>query len=157
MTCSAAQRRLSTERDGTLPSSERAALASHLAECSDCRQAQAALTAVVEHWRTATKHVAVPDSQRAWQDIRREIRATSSPQRQGLPRWALPATATAVLLFAATLAPRWLHQAKPPTAAGVEIARADFVETANDTSSMVYVDDKSGWLVIWAVDNRDKM
>lgn len=160
MNCRAAQRLLSADRDDTLASSERAALEAHVAGCADCRRERAVVAGAVESWRAASKRVAIPDSERAWQDIRREIRTTgptNSPEHRGLPRWVFPAVVAAALVFAATLAPRWLSDAGPPATNRLEIARADFVETASDTSSMVYVDDKSGWLVIWAVNDRDKM
>ncbi|MEO7415180.1 MAG: hypothetical protein ABIZ81_17695 [Opitutaceae bacterium] len=37
------------------------------------------------------------------------------------------------------------------------VARADFVETPQNTSSIVYGDDKSVWLVVWAVTDNDKL
>lgn len=118
------------------------------------------MATAIQSLQAASARVSVPDSQRAWEDIRREIRTTApagSKERRMLPRWTLPLTAAAALALAATLAPRWLSNAGTPGTNRPEIARADFVETAKDTSSMVYVDDKSGWLVIWAVDNHDKM
>jgi predicted anti-sigma-YlaC factor YlaD len=160
MNCHAAQRLLSAERDGALASSERASLDAHVAECGECRQMRTAIAAAVESLRAASAQIAVPDADRAWQDIRRAIRTTApagSRERGAFPRWTLPLTVAAALALAATLAPRWLGNPVPTNTARLEVARADFVETATNTSSMVYVDDKSGWLVVWAVDDKDKM
>ena len=162
MNCHSAQRLMSAERDGALAHSERATLASHVATCGECRQKQTAWAAAGEQLRTANARVAVPDPERAWQDIRREIRITASAgsgalEKRLVPRWTFPVAAAATLAIAATLAPRWFGDAATENRAPLAVARADFVETATDTSSMVYVDDKSGWLVVWAVDERDKM
>ena len=160
MNCRTAQRLLSAERDGALASHERADLEGHVAACAECRQARSVAAAAVDHWRTAQARVALPDAERAWQDIHREIRRSTPANAAGsrwLPRWTIPIAAAAALVFAATQAPRWLHDADPSTNARPQIARADFVETAADASSMVYVDDKSGWLVVWAVSDNDKL
>jgi predicted anti-sigma-YlaC factor YlaD len=161
MNCHAAQRLLSAERDGALASHERADLEGHLAECGDCRQARSAITAAIDRWRTSTARVKVPDAERAWQDIHREIRLSSPEKKRetqwAVPRWTLPMTAAAALIVAAIAAPRWFGgsiSAPTQTVAKLETARADFVEVANNASSVVYVDDKSGWLVVWAVNDK---
>ena len=153
MNCRSVQRLLSAERDGASAPSGRAALASHLAECADCRRFQTVIAEAPEAWRSSTASVMVPDGERAWQAVRREIRsggvttgATSTPW---FARWALPVGAAAALaVVAVVLAPRW--RSVPVTAPVV--ARADFVEVGGASSPLVYVDDKSGWLVVWAPD-----
>ena len=90
----------------------------------------------------------VPDEERAWQDIHREIRSAHPAgvrAWRGLGRWALPLGAAAALAAVALLVPSWNEEAASPM-----VARADYVEVAGDASSVVYVDDKSGWLVVWA-------
>ena len=159
MNCRSAQRLMSSERDGALPAAERADLAAHVAACASCQRARASVAAAVDEWRSSSARIAVPDVERAWQDIRREIR-TSAPSKArtwwGLPRWTLPLAAAAGLIVAATvMVPPWLAPSEPPQkTARLETARADFVEVANNSSSVVYVDDKSGWLVVWAVNDK---
>jgi anti-sigma factor RsiW len=146
MNCHSAQRLLSAERDGALPTGERAGLAAHVAGCAECRRFTAALRGVGEQLKTAAERVAVPDEERAWHDIRRELRATQ-PARSWwqLGRWALPLGAAAALAAVAVIGPSWTDEEGPQF-----VARAEFVEVSGDASSMVYVDDKSGWLVVWA-------
>lgn len=165
MNCRTAQRLLSAERDGALTPAERAGLDAHLAECAECRQARAAIAAAITGWQQATARVEVPDVEVAWQDIRREIRQSQPEKSEAAARrgWAVPALwrwsvslgAAAALAAVLALGPSWMEDSPEPTVAvaRAETARADFVEVAKDSSSMVYVDDKSGWLVVWAVDD----
>src|SRR5205814_2001221 len=100
MNCHAARRLIFAERDGALTPEERAALGAHLMVCPDCRQARAALVAVIDDWRAATKAVQAPDAERAWQDIARAIRADrekKTSSRGNLLRWSLPLAAAAAL------------------------------------------------------------
>lgn len=164
MNCHAAHRLLSAERDGTLATRERADLDSHLAECGDCRRARANIGAAIDGWRTSTAAIATPDVERAWHDIRREIRGAGSEKGHpawGISRWAVPLAAAAAIAIGAVTVPRFLTNpdttASTATVAKLEKARADFVEVPNNASSMVYVDDKSGWLVVWAVNDTDKL
>lgn len=148
MNCHSAQRLLSAERDGALPPGERAGLAAHVAGCAECRRFEAALRGVGEEMHAAAGRVTVPDEERAWHDIRRELRATSPAASRAwwnLGRWALPLGAAAALAAVAVIGPSWTDEDGPQL-----VARAEFVEVAGDASSMVYVDDKSGWLVVWA-------
>ena len=159
MNCRAAQRLLSAERDGPLENSERVKLEAHIGGCRECRQARAVVSAAVSEWRRSSAAIAVPDAERAWQDIRREIRTSAPADTRGsrvLPRWTLPLTAAAAVV-AGTTAFRWFGDSTPPLATSLEVARADFVETAPNTSSVVYVDDKSGWLVVWSVNDNDAL
>jgi predicted anti-sigma-YlaC factor YlaD len=160
MTCRTAQRLLSAERDRPLGDSERVDLEAHLAGCGECRQARLVVSEAISHWRNSDAQVVPPDAERAWQDIHRQIRTSTPDRKRGLlalPRWTLPAVAAAALIFAAAVVPRWIDESDPTATTPLEIARAEFVETPKDSSSMVYVDAKSGWLVVWAVNDNDKM
>ena len=152
MNCRAAQRLLSSERDGAPATPGCADLAAHVAGCAECRQFQAVLAEAGEKLRDAAARVTVPDEERAWQDIHREIRAArpARASRWQPVRWVLPLGAAAAL--AAILA--WVPSEDDLTPQTV--ARAEFVEVPNDSSSVVYVDDKSGWLVVWASANAAK-
>ena len=148
MNCPSAQRLLSAERDGALASPERASLAAHVAGCAECRQFQVRLAEVSAGLKMAAARVAVPDEERAWPEIHREIRASRPTAVRAwwhLGRWVLPLGAAAALAAVALLGPSWTDEDGPQT-----VARAEFVEVAGNASSVVYVDDKSGWLVVWA-------
>ncbi len=147
MTCRAAQRRLSLERDGALAEPERGELAAHVEQCAGCHQFRVTLGEASERLRTAAARVTVPDEERAWQEVRRGLRAArpaGGRQWWGAVRWALPLGAAAAVAFGV------LGPGREEQTAARGVARADFVEVAGDASSLVYVDDKSGWLVVWA-------
>ena len=147
MNCRAAQRLLSAEQDGALAEHERAALQAHVGPCAECGRFRVALGEEQAGLCRAAARVQVPDEERAWQDIRRELRAGrpgGAHAWRGSVRWALPLGAAALLALLA-LGP----QGDDESARRI-VARADFVEVPGDTSSMVYVDDQSGWLVVWA-------
>lgn len=148
MNCHSAQRQLAAERDGALATGERAGLVAHVAGCAECRRFQAGMAEAAAGAKAAAARAAVPDEERAWQDIRRELRAagpTTTRAWWNLGRWALPLGAAAALAAVAVIGPSWTDDEGPPT-----VARAEFVEVSGDASSVVYVDDKSGWLVVWA-------
>jgi anti-sigma factor RsiW len=157
MNCRVAQHLLSAERDGALANHDRAGLDAHLAGCAGCRQTRAIVAGAIDSWKKSTAVIPAPDVERAWQDIRREIRTTEPEKsRSGwaLPRWSLPIAAAAALAVAAIVSPNWKSSDNStPTIARAQSARADFVEVPNDASSVVYVDGESGWLVVWAVDD----
>lgn len=158
MNCRSAQRLLSAERDGAPATSERAALGSHLAGCAECQRFRAVMVEAADAWRVSTARVATPDAELAWQAVRREIRAggasTMAPSAPWFSRWALPVGAAAALAAVAVIvAPHW-RQA--PTVPIRTVARADAVEVGGSSSPMVYVDNQSGWLVVWAPDDKDK-
>jgi anti-sigma factor RsiW len=153
MNCRSAQQLLSAQRDGALAPHERVALEGHLGGCAECRRASATVAAAIEGWRATAAAVKIPDAERAWQDIHREIRKTQPIEsRSPLSRWMLPLGAAAALtVVAAIFLPRANEPA--PAVARVDPARAEFVEVADGASSVVYVDGESGWVVVWAVDN----
>ena len=139
---------MSAAQDGALADYERAGLAAHVAACAECRQFQALLEATQQHLQGVAVQVAVPDEERAWQDIHREIRATRPVAPRAwwsLGRWALPLGAAAALAAVAVIGPSWTDDDGPQA-----VARAEYVEVSGEASSVVYVDDKSGWLVVWA-------
>lgn len=159
MNCHSAQPLLSAERDGALPPQERAGLEAHVAGCAECQRFQGAVAKAGEGLRVAAARVKVPDEERAWQDIHREIRAgrpAAAKAWWNLGRWTLPVgAAAAALAVVAVMAPNWMADdaaqvVQVAQADRAQVARAEFVDVGNEASSMVYVDDKSGWLVVWA-------
>lgn len=153
MNCRAAQRLLSADRDGALAAPERAGLDEHVRACAECRQFQVTLTEAGADLQTAAAQVKVPDEERAWQDIHRAIRAgrPAATRSWWAPvRWALPLGAAAALAAVVAFVPTGSDDDAAPATAIAPVARAEFVEVPNNSSSVVYVDDQSGWLVVWA-------
>ena len=157
MNCREAQPQIYAERDGALDNTQRAALDGHLAQCDACRRIREELTAALTVWRTEALNVTVPDAEREWHAVRRRIRGgaesgagRTSRSRRNLFAWlVIPLGAAAVALLVAPQTP----PATQPAAVTTHIARANSVEApGNSASTMVFVDDKSGWLIVWASD-----
>lgn len=158
MNCRESLRLICAERDAPLEAGSRSRLDAHLAECAACRQARSSLTAALESWKESTAGVKVPDAGHEWFEVRRRLRegadagtaATRSPWRVPLGWLALPLV-TALLAVVLFLPRSTLEETN-----GVPIpvmARADSVEVpGRGASTMVFVDDKSGWLIVWATD-----
>lgn len=134
-----------------------AALDAHLAACPHCRQVSQVLRATITDWRTDASAVAVPAAEREWLELRRRIHRGAAEERRPLARRLLPWVALP-LAAAAALAVLLVDRSGPalssagPTPA---VARADSVEVPGGASPLVYVDDKSGWLIVWASDARE--
>jgi len=154
MNCRTASRLLSAERDRVLSPEERTGFESHLAGCAKCQQARAVMAASLIHWQATAKEAELPEVEHAWQDIRRATRSTAPAQSAnalGALRWAVPLGAAAALAIVAAVAPRsGSSRVEAAQVAQREVAHADFVEVPANASSMVYVDDQSGWLVVWS-------
>src|SRR3954471_10104074 len=166
MNCREAQNQIFAERDGALAETERAALVSHVAGCGDCRRMREDLAVTLTHWQATAQDAAVPDAEREWHAVRRKIRGgveagevRLTPRRPGLLTWlAVPvaaAGALALALFISTPGSTPVDGAVHPPA--THLARAESVEVSGRAAStMVYVDDKSGWLIVWASDAAPK-
>lgn len=162
MNCPEAQRHLFAEAERALDSTQRAALDGHVAQCAGCRRIRDDLSGAIAAWRHENAVAAVPNVEREWQAVRRKIRggveagSTAAHPRRGLFTWiAIPIGAAAALALALYVGPRTARtpaaSAPPPT---VQVARADSIEVPGNASTMVYVDDKSGWLIVWASDAK---
>lgn len=156
MNCREAQDRILADRAEARDAAGRAALAEHLAACASCRRVQTELADALAAWRHDAATVAVPDADREWQAVRRQIRGgatgTARPGRssRSLFAWlALPLGAAAAAALALFISPATRPQFFGPTPLG----HVDSVETpGNNASTMVFVDEKSGWLIVWASD-----
>ncbi len=150
MNCREAQTQLFAARDGALENSQRAALASHLGECAACRRLQENFALTVETWRVATHESRVPDAELEWQKLRREIRggagSAAAAKRSRAAWFALPlaaAAAVAVGLF--------VNQgADSSTEPAPMVARA---KPADNASTVIFTDAKSGWTFVVAADD----
>lgn len=159
MNCRAAQRLISAERDGALPPGERAALETHVTGCPECSRAREALAAAATAWSATDRSVPTPDVERAWQDIRREIRSGAGRSEQrARPVWwmrmlwagvpAVAAAALAVVVF--TRGP------KPADFETRAASWAQFVQVdASEAAPVITVDESSGWVVVWTDDSGD--
>lgn len=160
MNCQAAQPLISAERDGALGGDSHGALEAHVAGCAACRQLRVTLAESAAAWRTTTASLPVPDERLEWQRIRRRLNGepAGSPRRAwgGVAGWrGLSFAAATALVVGLFFSPRWPGSALP--AAAVQVARTESVEVGGDASSaMVFVDEKSGWLVVWAAGETDK-
>jgi hypothetical protein len=160
MNCREAQQQIFSERDVAPGSTRRDSLAEHVSHCAGCRELQATLTTALDHWRLDSHRTTVPDAQREWHAVRRKIRGAESGTERA-PRRFLPwltvslgvmaAVATALVVITQTPSQR------TNVVAATRVARADSVEVpGNNASTMVFVDEKSGWLFVWASDARPK-
>jgi predicted anti-sigma-YlaC factor YlaD len=152
MNCVHAQHLLLAERDGPLPSREAMDLEGHLKGCPSCRQLHADLRTGFADWKAHTAGVPVPDIREAWRDLRtaREAEHVPHPAATWF-RIGLPLAAAAAFAFLLVQAP-W-RPASPAVADGAAIAHVNYVEPGTaGTSTLVYEDRESGWLVIWTAE-----
>jgi hypothetical protein len=168
MNCREAQSQIFAERDGALDNNQRAALEGHVASCAACRRVRDDFSAALTAWRNETANAPVPDAEREWHAVRRRIRggaelgtAAAARSRRSLFPWlALPLGAAAALIVALSVAPsntdapRGGGSVSPPAN---QVARAESVEVPGRASTMVFVDDKSGWLFVQASDTIAKL
>lgn len=154
MNCHEAEHLIFSGDDPAAGRDRSAGLAAHLADCAACRSRHDALAAALSTWRARIRSAAVPDSDRAWTDLRRVLRhgGVDSARSARVPAWlATPLAAAAAFACMMVLAPDAPISTSSPEPR--HFARAEFVEVPSRTAStVVYVDDESGWLVVWASD-----
>lgn len=158
MNCRQAQHLLSRERDALLGPAERVALDAHLAECAGCRRIQSDLAAAAAAWRSADASVATPDpkaeSLLLSATLDRQSRPSSrrtwrTPDHKWITIWSTGVMAAAIALT--LIINRHPFRDGDDTVAAVVSARADYVELGDETATpVVYVDEDSGWLIVWA-------
>jgi hypothetical protein len=162
MNCREAQPQIFAERDGALDTVQRAALDGHLAQCDACRRVRENLASAVSAWRIEAVNVRVPDAEREWQAVRRRIRggAESSAERTARPRRNVFAWIALPLGAAAALAVTFFVIRNPSGAGAdvpVHLARTNSVDIpGGNATTMVFVDEKSGWLFVLASDTNPK-
>ena len=154
MDCNETERLISADRDGALTESQRSVLEAHLGSCARCRQFRANLAAAAAAWKSSNQSAKTSDVDREWFAIRRRIRhleesdSVSPVRRWRQARWlSLPIGAAAALLAAALFLTD--PEPKPPS---VVFAAAEYVEVEDESASVVvFVDEESGWLVVWSL------
>jgi hypothetical protein len=168
MNCREAQSQIFAERDGALDNNQRATLEGHVASCATCQRVRDDFSAALTAWRNETANAPVPDAEREWHAVRRRIRggaeagtAAAARSRPAFFPWlAVPFGAAAALIVALSVAPSnrdasgGQESATPPAS---QVARAVSVEVPGHASTMVFVDEKSGWLFVQASDTIAKL
>ena len=156
MNCHEAQNALFADRDAPLAPGARTALEAHVAGCSECQRVRQGLEAAFSGWRQQAATTPVPDADREWHAVRRRIRGAESGGETKRPRWgfnwlALPLSAAAAALAVALyLNPSALTSPEAAAPGSAQVARIQNTATDLGASNLVFVDDKSGWLVVWA-------
>ncbi len=137
------------ECDGPLAAAALARLEAHVATCPTCRQQRAALRLAGDELRRAPQPgITADDARNAWLDLRPQLREVPARPPRAWIRpvfaWTAPLATAAVFAFALTATRPAMNRTTPPN------ARADFVQAPADASTLVYVDQQSGWLIVWA-------
>lgn len=161
MNCREARRLLLAEGP---PSSrltaDRSELAAHLAGCPRCEKLRVELDEASAQWRQRVMSAELPDVDREWRAVRARLApgegAPAGASRRALGWFALPVAGAAIAALAFVWVWRGVAPAEPrvPAAQAARVAPAEawFVEVPeSDASPVVFVDEESGWLVVWAV------
>jgi predicted anti-sigma-YlaC factor YlaD len=156
MNCKQAQEWISRGMDGELSTTDRERLEQHLIQCPGCRQIQ-------DHWMSAsqlfkqTSQVKIPDAEETWQEIRSQLdQPEKTPRDNLLPfpsiiRWASAIAAVIAVSFGI----RFVLQ-KPSLETHAFQNEVEFVESdIPDSSTAIYVDDESGWTIVWVFESQD--
>lgn len=147
MNCRECERLLLGE-EGEHSATAAAAVAAHVQDCPTCRALQDSLAAALGQWRTEAAAQA-PDAAAAWRSLRPRLAARPARSRRLAPLLWL----SAPLAAAAALTLVFLRPAPAERDHDSIFAHADYVEAGNPSAStVVYVDNDSGWLVVWAAD-----
>jgi predicted anti-sigma-YlaC factor YlaD len=148
MDCHDAQRLISDARDRALGDAEQAGLGEHLAGCAECRHLRDSLAEAANAWRATVAQATAPDARLEWQRIQRRLAPGHHPATNRRPArwWGLSLAAAAGLALAL-----WTPRTTPVA------ETAGLVEVGEKASATVYVDAQSGWLVVWAVSDTDRI
>ncbi len=164
MNCHEAQNALFADRDDPLAPSQQAALEAHVATCGECQRVRQGLEAAFSTWRHQNATVAIPDAQREWHAVRRRIRGgvdeseqATSRRRRGLFAWvSIPLSAAAAALAVALYVDPFSLKSPDAAASNGQTARLATATPEPAASNMVFVDAKSGWLVVWSSESNLK-
>jgi anti-sigma factor RsiW len=151
MNCRQAERHIVSERDSTLDDIQRAALARHVASCESCRHMQESLKLAIDSWRAEGVRARLPDADIEWQKLRRHIRGGLVKEPRSLVTWlAIPLGAAAAIAVGLYVVPA-ARNGSTTMEAGVVAARESspaITRGIQDDSTVVFVDDKSGWTFV---------
>lgn len=148
MNCRDIEPLLLAERDGVLTPPQHATLAAHLAACPVCRQLRADLGEAVAFLKTDAANVTVPDADREWHTLRAQLHGETTRPAKKRPLapviwFAAPIAAAAALTI--------VFFVSRPTAPQASVEADDVA-----ASTIAYVDNDSGWLVVWTTEGETK-
>jgi hypothetical protein len=150
MDCRLARQQLAASPDTPSADAPATALAQHLAGCSVCRQVATHLETLLHDWRAETAAAPAPSWAAHWGAVRAQISGAPRANSSRRPAWLFPVGAALPIgAMAAWALLAWRTPIAAP-AAGPQVAAADFIETADGSTPLVYVDQESGWLIVWA-------
>jgi anti-sigma factor RsiW len=158
MNCRDIEPLLHAEPDGLLTTRQQADLAEHVATCAACQQRRTELKDALNAYRADVASVPVPSADDAWSDLKSRLDQPAERPVKKRPLapviWFGTSLAAAAALALAYLGPRAPTAEPVPSAAPVTaIAQANYVEAGDArATTMVYADQQSGWLVVWAAD-----
>jgi len=152
MNCRQAERQILIERDGALPEGQRAALVAHTAACKQCHEMRSLLATALESLQRDSAEIRVPDADLEWHKVRREIRNSDGKERRSLFTWvAIPMAAAAALAVGVYMMPSHPNGTAIETGPIATRASSASVTSGNaDASTVVFVDDNSGWTFVVA-------
>ena len=138
MNCRDIEPLLLSERDGVLTSTQHAALAAHVAACPACRLLRTTYGEAVTFLKTDAANVTVPDADQEWRTLRAQLHGNTAKPAKKRPLapiiwFGAPLAAVAALVFA-------FFVSRPAPAPVEDVT----------VSTIAYVDQESGWLVVWA-------
>ena len=161
MNCQEAELLISQSLDGELDSpASQSLLQEHLESCPACRNR-------AQTWRNFGQFMrqdeisAPPPAEAAWREIRREIQSGESPRAEEIPGktataspwfWRAPAAMAALLALSLGLY-FVLPSSKENATAYADATVVEFMETEiPGAGTLVYVDEDSGWTILWVVE-----
>ncbi len=153
-TCNEIERLLLSEPDGALTATELAELEAHVSGCEACRRQRNLLSTLLSSLKKSQEAVPNPSSREEWMTLRNRIRGERGAERKtngwSSPwlRWGIPALSLGAAAAVAFIL--YLRAPSPTPFSRATIARAEYVQSENAESTLVYVDQESGWLIVWA-------
>ncbi|MCC6415777.1 MAG: zf-HC2 domain-containing protein [Opitutaceae bacterium] len=148
MDCRESQHLLTLVQDDALTDDQRATLEQHLTRCPACRAYTVQLRLAREMVCGDARAFSLPNVEAEIRTVQNRL-AQPAPARQ---RTFTPSLWLGAPLAAAAVAFIFFSGRQPdPTPMAEPFAQVDYVVTGNPAAStLVYVDQTSGWLVVWA-------
>lgn len=142
------------ERDGLLTATQQAEVARHVATCPLCQQRQTQLNAALAAFQADAASVAMPSADEAWRELQTNWNQTVGRPVKKRPLapviWFGTSLAAAAALALVFWGPHRPATGSPVTGSSL-VAQADYVEAGTPhATTMVFSDQESGWLVVWA-------
>ncbi len=143
MNCRDIESLILAERDGVLTTEQHVVLSTHVATCPACRELHTRIAEASAFLKTDAANVPVPDVNAEWRDLRARLQPASTKPLKKRPLAPL-------LWFGGPLA------AAAALAVAFFVSRPAPVSDESTTSTIAYVDNESGWLVVWTAESDAK-